>query len=729
MASDSGIHHDFNRLEIKDLLEAREAYHLHLLHLPNVVATAIGRYLIRRTDPDSEDPGAEGSQPIANKRTLENSVVMPWSRPCVLVFVKQWPDDMEALKREPEHFVPRRLYLPDDRVVPTCVVCASTVPTRNIPIVHDDLNKDILGGGYPILSDVQGQKRVGSVGCLVTDGHSVFALTNRHVAGPEGQESYMEYGGEKYRVGESVEPSVRTIGFERAYPGWPGTRSQVNLDAGLVKVERIDDWTAQVFGIGVLGELQDFHANTLTLDRIDQEVKAFGGVSGPLRGRVLGLFYRYRSRAGLEFVSDFLIGPAEGETSVETRHGDSGTLWFIENDAGHGQESESEVSASKKDKTYSPFSMQWGATALGNDADQERMQFALTSNLSTILRELDVEIIRDWNAGLPETWGKMGHYHIAAKACDMVGDPKLFKLLQENRQLIGLSDTDRRSKSFPVGSDTFIALADVPDLWWKRRGVARAHEKPTHFADMDEEGTDVFAGMTLLDLYDDDSATLNTPTWIAFYESLGVTPRNQGSLPFRIRQFYEQMVEFVRKRQLAHFVAAAGILAHYVGDAAQSLHVSHLHHGVNEEEKGVHAQYETSMLNKFNDELMDAIDEELDGYTIANSFQGAQRAAEVSVELMAFVHSHLPPRTIIDEYLAAKETSNTNNALWEAVGDRATDCVIEGIMYLAEIWESAWIEGGGPNIGMSHMKRQTKASLRRLYKRKTFIESKFLHEY
>ena len=108
---------------------------MHLLHLPNVVATAIGRYLIRRTDPDSEDPGAETSQPIASKRTLENSAVMPWSRPCVLVFVKQWPDDMEALKREPEHFVPRRLYLPDERVVPTCVVDASTTPTRNIPIV------------------------------------------------------------------------------------------------------------------------------------------------------------------------------------------------------------------------------------------------------------------------------------------------------------------------------------------------------------------------------------------------------------------------------------------------------------------------------------------------------------------------------------------------------------------------------------------------------------------
>ncbi len=729
MTIDSGIHHNFDRLEINDLLEAREAYHLHLLHLPNVVATAIGRYLIRKTDSDFNDPDAESSKASAAKRTLENSAVRPWSRPCVLVFVKEWPDDMQALRREPENFVPNRLYLPDDRVVPTCVVCATSAPTKSTPISDDDLNKDILGGGYPVLSDVQGQKRVGSVGCLVTDGHSVFALTNRHVAGPEGQESYMTFGGERHRVGKSVEPSVRTIRFKRAYPGWPGARSHVNLDAGLIRVDRIDDWTAQVYGLGVMGELQDFYANTLTLDRIDQGVKAFGGISGPLSGRILGLFYRYRSRAGLDFVSDFLIGPAEGETTVPTRHGDSGTLWFFEKEADGKPESKPNQVTSKKDITYSPFSIQWGATALRDDADQERMQFALTSNLSTVLRELDVEIIRDWNVGLPETWGKMGHYHIAAKACDVVSDAKLFKLLQANRDLIGLSDADRRNKSFPVGNDPFIPLADVPDLWWKKRGVARPHEKPTHFADMDEVGKGAFSGLTLLDLYDDDADSLNTADWIAFYESIDITPRNQGSLPFRISQFYEEMVGFVRDRKLAHFVAAAGILAHYVGDAAQPLHGSHLHHGATDEEEGVHAQFETGMLNKFNDELMDAVDDALDGSVIAGTFQGAQTAAEVSVDLMAFVQSHLPPRTIIDEYLAAKQTVNTNDALWEAVGDRTTDCVVEGILYLAEIWESAWIEGGGHNIGMTHMKRQTKARLRRLYKRKTFIKSKFLNEY
>src|SRR6185503_13562645 len=37
----------FSSLSVKDLLDARDAYHVHLCHLDNVFATAIGRFLIR----------------------------------------------------------------------------------------------------------------------------------------------------------------------------------------------------------------------------------------------------------------------------------------------------------------------------------------------------------------------------------------------------------------------------------------------------------------------------------------------------------------------------------------------------------------------------------------------------------------------------------------------------------------------------------------------------------
>ena len=46
-----------------------------------------------------------------------------WSRPAVLVFVDHWMNEQE-IADNPDAMVPRRLYLPDGRVVPTCVVFA-----------------------------------------------------------------------------------------------------------------------------------------------------------------------------------------------------------------------------------------------------------------------------------------------------------------------------------------------------------------------------------------------------------------------------------------------------------------------------------------------------------------------------------------------------------------------------------------------------------------------------
>lgn len=42
---------NFASLSLRDLLEARDQYHVHLLNKRNVVGTAVGLYLIRLSDP------------------------------------------------------------------------------------------------------------------------------------------------------------------------------------------------------------------------------------------------------------------------------------------------------------------------------------------------------------------------------------------------------------------------------------------------------------------------------------------------------------------------------------------------------------------------------------------------------------------------------------------------------------------------------------------------------
>src|SRR5262245_59237144 len=88
----------FLSLEIRALMDARAAYHLHLAHLDNVFATAVGRYLIRDDDPDSKRHDRRKSRDSGGARTLANSRPRPWSWPCVLVFVKHWysPEEVAA---------------------------------------------------------------------------------------------------------------------------------------------------------------------------------------------------------------------------------------------------------------------------------------------------------------------------------------------------------------------------------------------------------------------------------------------------------------------------------------------------------------------------------------------------------------------------------------------------------------------------------------------------------
>ena len=46
---------------------------------------------------------------------------------------------------------------------------------------------------FPIRTSAQGAAHVGSIGCLVTDGDQVYALTNGHVAGEPGREVFAAF--------------------------------------------------------------------------------------------------------------------------------------------------------------------------------------------------------------------------------------------------------------------------------------------------------------------------------------------------------------------------------------------------------------------------------------------------------------------------------------------------------------------------------------------------------
>lgn len=725
---------NFSSLSLKDLLEAREAYHVHLTHLQNVIGTAIGRYRIRAKDPDKANPKQWRSRKHAPERTLENTVVTEWSWPCVMVFVNEWLTQEDFFKQDPDQVVPRFLYMPDGRMVPTCVIFAEKQRLAPPPLLNLNFPADLLGGGYPIVTDVQNQEHIGSLACLVTDGDATFALTNRHVTGlrrPEeqtGRPIFTIIRDKREKIGETDVNQVGKKLFSEVYPGWPGDRTYATLDAGLIRIEDINCWTAQVFGIGEIDEPVDLNADTISLDLIGCPLRAFGGASGELIGEIKALFYRYKSNGGFDYVSDLLIGqrtatpPAPGSKAkptlfppLKTQPGDSGTLWFFDNQSSPEEAKGKAVSRARRNR---PLALQWGGQILTNDSEA-KMQFALATCLSTICRELDVDVIPDWQTGHSEYWGKLGHYKIGAKACEVAADPKLRKLLMANQDIIAFGDAAiDEGELKKIDSKQFVPLADVPDLVWR---TSRKKDEANHFADMDEKGKGDFKGKTLLKLCED-PANVDIEVWNRFYDSIG-TNFKRGALPFRVWQIYTQMVKSVKAGKIAEFICAAGVLAHYVGDACQPLHVSSLHHGRNEDEADVHSVYETRMLDRFAAEIIAGVNENLKSSVAKADVKGGKAAAISVIDLMRVTIAKLPPLTIIEAFNAVDGGAERTKHMFDVLHKRTEASIAAGCMRLSSIWGSAWREGQGSKIPANKLGPLDRSAIKKLYDTNSFVES------
>ena len=214
-------------MSVADLIEAREAHHIQLASLDNVVATAIGRYLIHERDWYATHPPDEKRPPsvakISEPRTLANSIVRPWSWPAVMVFVRRWQRPEQLGPNE----IPRTLYLPDGRVIPTCVVLAEPDEEMPQPAHGPAQVSSLIGGGYSCLRTHQGVSHVGTFGCVVARSGAYFALTSRHIAGMPDEEIRAFIRGEYHRVGKGAGVGVDRVLMSDIFRNLAGRREDV----------------------------------------------------------------------------------------------------------------------------------------------------------------------------------------------------------------------------------------------------------------------------------------------------------------------------------------------------------------------------------------------------------------------------------------------------------------------------------------------------------------------
>jgi len=764
---------NYSHLALKDLLTARDMYHLHLMRHPNVVATAVGRYRIRRGDPwpNKRHPTTPINQkPRSEPRRLDNSEVRPYSWPAILVFVSKWLSPAAFRTNgdyEPDQMVPRVLYLPDGRRIPVCVIEAPKFDQTPAfaPEVRYPLNN--IGGGFPVLAEVQGREYVATVGCLVTDGHKYYGITNRHVTGDPGELVYSRLGGKKQQIGVSSDKQITRLLFEDAYPGWPSRQMYVNIDVGLIDVDDVNRWTTDVRDVGSMGPLVDLSADNMTLALIGTPVRGAGAAGGVMHGEIQALFYRYKSRAGFEYVADLFIGPRTsapqtGLTRVRpsSRHrkpfatfpGDSGTLWLVDPvDAdAPKKKSRNRKKTPAERPVYRPLALQWGENIFeaGGGSAQP---YVLATCLSTVCNRLGVELVRDWNVDQPDTWGAVGHFSIAARAIGALSSkvPKLSTLMTNNLLIISHDDDTILKSAFKgMGSQAFVPMADVPDFFWKhgKQGASRGLEGPNHFADMDQ--TRSSDGMDLLTLSKNDS-NIDPTVWNAFYDSVTdlltgktISQMHRGLLPFRVWQIFDEMVDFASKGKTPEFVCAAGVLAHYVGDACQPLHISFLHDGdpMKPQTKtvthktgavetvtealgaGVHTAYEDDMVNAHRKDILDGL-AKTPKVKKAELLDNGFEAAKATIALMRGTFTKIAPSDIVGAFIAFKGTkAQRAEAFWKQFGTKTVTCMQNGTHLIATLWESAWTKGGGESAGGSTAELTHKKAMG-IVAKSSFLES------
>jgi hypothetical protein len=502
--------YDFHSLGVRDLLDARDQFHVHLAHKPNVFSTAISRYFIRNTDPDSKaerphrahrDRSAE-----AKPRTLENSSVTDWSWPCILVFVNTW-QTLEDLRSKPDEVVPPFVYMPDGRIVPICVVLVDTAQLPPRTVNPSRLAAEALGIGSPIYVDAQGTRRMGTAACMVSDGGDFYLLTNTHLAGEPGRPVRALLKGIPEVVGTT--DGTRNLTertFSDIYPGLPGRESVVNIDAAIVRLTDVNSWDPK--GLSEpLGQVADFSAETASLSWIGMPVSGQGAASGEMNGEIKALFYRYKSIGGRDYVADFVIGSRAGdETPLVTQPGDSGSLWCLE--------------GAVEPDTLSPVALEWGGQRItSGSASGQFLQLSLPTSMAVILRELNLDVIQDPASERTQYWGPVGHYKIGQQACFLINNEALKNFFIANINNLSFSSDQQIQLATHLQASVFVPLSDVPDVVWKtninrvKPQVTRPMENWNHYADIDLPGAN---GKTLLEQYVANNNSLNWSNWINF---------------------------------------------------------------------------------------------------------------------------------------------------------------------------------------------------------------------
>lgn len=161
-----------------------------------------------------------------------------------------------------------------------------------------------------------------------------------------------------------------------------------------------------------------------------------------------------------------------------------------------------------------------------------------------------------------------------------------------------------------------------------------------------------------------------------------------GSLPWRIEEYYQFLVESLRKGDWPQALRDAAHLGHYVADAFEPLHCTLNYDGQLTGNRGIHRRFEDEMLKRFRNKLV------IKPIAARRLRDPLGEAFKVVVE-----GNSLAPKILASDTAARAHGAGSSkyySELYLLCGGLAASRLSQAASFLASLWYSAWKQAGSP---------------------------------
>lgn len=239
-----------------------------------------------------------------------------------------------------------------------------------------------------------------------------------------------------------------------------------------------------------------------------------------------------------------------------------------------------------------------------------------------------------------------------------------------------------------ANQNSFAKMSTVPDFKWKS-GPNADIEKPTHWFQIDAyfDNPGQFFGFPR-----------NYSMAVSKYGEPTIT--ENGTAIWRVKQLYALALEALRRKDFTSALQYAGTMSHYVGDLSQPLHVTDNYDGQKTNNKGIHAYFETALVNQLSDADIQSVttmaQQKLGDRNFLSQFTNND-PTEISFNEMLRAFEDKDPILMIDTK-SGRNNANGDQQLMQIAMQRMADGAATLAVVLSNLWHDSGLADNGQSM-------------------------------